>query len=73
MADYQLVVKCAAEDEARIRQLAARSGRTMSDVVRTLLRSVDLDAVNTGLPSPTLRKGESLAGGSLPSREPTAA
>lgn len=66
-------VRLAGEDRRRLRALAERAGRTESDVVRTLLRSVNLDAVNTGIPSPTLRTGGSLAGESLPSREPSAA
>jgi len=43
------------QDRQRLRELAEASRRTQSDVIRQLLHQARPAAVNTGIPSPTLR------------------
>ena len=41
-----------------VARIAARAGRSESDVIRTLIRSVDVDRVSTGIPAPTPLEAE---------------
>ena len=47
-----------AEAGRRLRLAAERTGRTPSDFLRTLVRQLDLAALTTGVPSPTLPEAQ---------------
>ncbi len=48
--------RCDREESQRLRQLAERAGRTPSDLLRLIVRQLDVAAVTTGLPLPTKRE-----------------
>jgi len=49
----RIFVRLSESDTSRLRTIAARAGRTESDLLRTLIRSIDVDHVNLGIPLPT--------------------
>ncbi len=51
-------LRIAGEDRQLLRDLAARTARKESDVIRQLLRQTRIEAVNPGIPSPTLERAE---------------
>jgi hypothetical protein len=48
--------RCDPEESRRLRLAAERAGRTPSDLLRVIVRQLDLAALNTGIPSPTLQE-----------------
>jgi len=45
----RLGIRLTESDTNLVAQIAARAGRSESDVIRTLIRSVDVDRVSTGI------------------------
>ena len=46
------------EEGRRLRLLAARADRTPSDLLRTIVRQLDVTSVNTGIPLPEAHASE---------------
>jgi len=46
------------EEGRRLRLLAERADRTPSDLLRTLVRQLDVTSVNTGIPLPEAQTAE---------------
>jgi len=49
----RIEVRLTERETANLARLRERSGRTASDLIRTLLRQLDPEELTTGLPSPT--------------------
>ena len=50
--NHRLEVRLTADDARRLDQIAARAGRDRSSVIRTILRGLDPQEVDTGIPQP---------------------
>ncbi len=45
-------------DTERVERLAARSGRSVSEFLRCVIRAIDPEQVSTGIPLPTFAEAE---------------
>jgi len=50
----RLEVRLAASDEARLDAIIERTGRTASELMRLIIRNLDIGQVSTGIPPLTL-------------------